>query len=1060
MQYTKADWEKNTIIKDSVHGYINVPKPIAKEIIDTDIFQRLKNIEQTGMQVLYPSATHNRFTHSLGVYHLSKKAFMHFKNNVQTDYLDVYRKVGVKYQGEGVCGAEGTWLRWELLFQLASLLHDCGHSPFSHTLEFVYDLVEEPETLSDKLMAKCSSQFRIDFQDQAEQNSQRCVGKPHERMSALFVATEESGSSGAELIGGFKSRIKKLMESYMAAYGIYNVYIEKSEIFNEDIEFMVRMIIGCTYELSHADDYAARKYGLDQITDWNIELQIRNCVIGMLNSKLDVDNLDYVVRDSKYSGYASNNIDLERLLASFTIINAYEFKSPIQLSKDVFFDASVNLDSFEGEFIDAKISGECMISSERDNLRVEGNIVTDREELSSVAERKIFRTKEEFSASVVLTEENNLIAVRPKNVGKKAYLNISGKLEGKFKGIILGNTCREAEQHPEARHRIFFAYKQNCMSVLMSAIDGSNFESKWVYAHHTTTFKNNYLIVYLLERYTEYLVDCEVKDFLETMDRFLDDSMSLEEIIPVAEEAIAGSYARIDQILQTYFPGEDQGYDALRTCLEDKRLGADAEYLYEFLDLYQILKRLEKRMTADKDKARKEKIVKIREQMCNRLVDYGEKGKFYAGSRLGSFRSEVYEKYKSLGALEIQCFASIMAMYEPVDIQGHYFYRTDDQDLLGEYKRLYQCLSASIEDDKYIEFKIAYRHMITRTSMSCLWKSYPEFNFYFSNWTKEELRELELLFRRTSTPWGNASGEKQLNYAILSDYVGLSENAEKLWRTLKEVYGLIRLVYVEQRIKTKSFTPYETYLSNHERVVRMEDIRLYPNHQSNVEFFYIFYERDYDEDKKAFTPNDFLFEVRKILDQNKQELEDVQRDEEEIQMDENGHVIIRDNVHGDITFPPLYQAIIDTKEFQRLRRIKQLAMAEKVFPGAVHTRFAHSIGTFYVMYRILKHFKEYFEKLNYHTNINDEENAILAAALLHDLGHGPYSHVFERTDLSLGCQSHEKWTVAIIMNPNTEIYSVLEGVEEGFAEKVAGYIECEKEAKKKSRFMWRKRMKI
>jgi len=100
MYYTKADWEKNTIIKDSVHGYINVPKPIAREIIDTDIFQRLKNIEQTGMQVLYPSATHNRFTHSLGVYHLSKKAFRHFRSNVQTDYPDVYGKVGVKYKGD------------------------------------------------------------------------------------------------------------------------------------------------------------------------------------------------------------------------------------------------------------------------------------------------------------------------------------------------------------------------------------------------------------------------------------------------------------------------------------------------------------------------------------------------------------------------------------------------------------------------------------------------------------------------------------------------------------------------------------------------------------------------------------------------------------------------------------------------------------------------------------------------------------------------------------------------------------------------------------------------
>lgn len=1049
MCYTKVDWEKNTIIKDSVHGYINVPKPIAKEIIDTDIFQRLKNIEQTGMQVLYPSATHNRFTHSLGVYHLSKKAFKHFKNNVQTGYPAVYGKVGVKYKGngQGICGAEGTWLRWELLFQLASLLHDCGHSPFSHTLEFVYDLVEEPETLSDKLIAKCSEQFRNDFQEQAKRNSQRFVGKPHERMSALFVATEEEKNSGAELQGGFKTRIKKLMESYMEAYGIYNVYIQKREVFDDDIEFMVRMIIGCPYELKHADEYAAKNFSSDETSNWNIELQIRNCVIGMLNSKLDVDNLDYVVRDSKYSGYASNNIDLERLLSSFTIINAYEFESPIHLSKDISFDASVNLDSFEGSFIDAKISGECMISSERDNLQVKGNIITDTENLSPISEKKIFRTKEEFSATVTLTEKDNRISIKPKNVGEKAYLNMSGRMEGEFKGIILGDTCREAEQHPEARHRVFFAYKQNCMSVLMSAIDGSNFESKWVYAHHTTTFKNNYLIVYLLERYAEYLVDCEVSAFLEVMDKFLQDNEATEDVIVIADEGDgAQKYVRIREILQTYFPGADPGYDALSTCLENQKLGSDAEFLYEFLDLYQILKRLGKRTTADKDEAGKKKIAQITEQMCQKLIDYGETGKFYNQSQLETLRDTVYEKYKSLGALEMQCFTHIMSMYEPIIIQGRCFYRTDDQDLLAEYKKLYQQLSAEAGKDKYDEFRIAYRHMITRTSMSCLWKSYPEFNFYFSDWTKEELKELELLFRRTSTPWGNASGEKQLNYAILSDYVSLSENAESLWNTLKEVYGLTRLVYVEQRIKTKSFAPHETYLSNRERVVRMEDIRLYPKHQNNVEFFYIFFERD-DKNEKSFEPNAFLYEVRKILTKNKEEVAGAQEDKEGIQMDENGNVIIRDNVYGDIVFPPLFKAIIDTKEFQRLRRIKQLAMAGQVFPGAVHTRFSHSIGTYHVMRRILDHFKDYFAKVNCDMNIIEEEKAILAAALLHDLGHGPYSHVFEKTALSLGCQNHEKWTVAIITNPNTEIYSVLESVQKGFARKVAGYIECEKEAK-------------
>lgn len=1058
MYYTKADWEKSTIIKDSVHGYINVPKPIAREIIDTDIFQRLKNIEQTGMQVLYPSATHNRFTHSLGVYHLSKKAFRHFKNNVQTDYPDVYEKVGIKYvSSEGlICGAEGTWRRWELMFQLASLLHDSGHSPFSHTLEFVYDLVEKPETLSDKLVAQCSEQFKKDFYEQAGRNSQEFVGKPHERMSALFVATEEKEGewAGSELRGGFKNRISRLLESYMDAYGIFNIYSKRKEIFDEDIEFMVRMIIGCSYELDHADDYAAKQFQTGrtgQTGNWKIELQIRNCIICMLNSKLDVDNLDYVVRDSKYSGYASNNIDLERLLSSFTIINAYEFLSPIHLSKNNFFDASVNLDSFEGNFINAKVSGECMISSVRDNLSVKGNIITDTEDISPSAEKKIFRTKEEFSAVVTLAAEKNDINIKPKKKGQKAYLNISGNLEGDFKGIILGDTCQEAKADPKARHRIFFAYKQNCMSVLMSAIDGSNFESKWVYAHHTTTFKNNYLIVYLLERYAEYLVDCEVITFLEVMGKFLQEYQSEKDITATSSgEGDPDSYAQIEDILETYFPKEDKGYDILRECLEKKELRDDAEFLYEFLDLYQILKRLGERSVISKDEANKKKLEQITEKMRERFIDYGKNKKFYCRSLLKLFRDEIYENYKSLGALEIQCFAHIMSMFEPVNIQGHFFYRTDDQDLLAEYKKLYQQLSADSNQDKYKEFKIAYRHMITRTSMPCLWKSYPEFNFYFSDWTTAELKELERLFRRTSTPWGNVSGEKQLNYAILSDYVGLSENAESLWRALKQRYGLTRLVYVEQRIKTKSLARHETYLSNRERVVRMEDIRLYPDHQSNVEFFYIFYELVDERNKTEFTPNDFLQEVREILNKDRKKSTEEQADGEVIQMDEKGNIIIRDNVHGDVVFPPLFKAIIDTKEFQRLRRIKQLAMAGQVFPGAVHTRFSHSIGTYYVMRRILTHFKEYFSELQYSTNIDEqEENAILAAALLHDLGHGPYSHVFERTELSLGCKSHEEWTVAIITNPKTEIYSVLESIGEGFAEKVASYIKCEKKAKKK-----------
>ena len=1053
--YAKVDWEKNTIIKDSVHGYINIPKPIAKEIVDTDVFQRLKNIEQTGMQVLYPSATHNRFMHSLGVYHLSKKAFSNFMSNVRTDCEDVYKSVGTKYSADSgtlIQGHDATWRRWELMFHLASLLHDSGHSPFSHTLEFIYDLVQEPKTLSEELKEMCSPQFQKDFDAQATRSEKASIGKPHERMSALFVARGETAKkSGSELEGGFRFRIKKLLQSYMEAYGIVDIYKKNDKIFADDIEFMVRMIIGCHYELERADEYEAKGFhaeaskGSAQNKEWEIELQVRNCIIGMLNSKLDVDNLDYVVRDSKYSGYASNNIDLERLLSSFTIINAYECTVPIRLYRDDVFDASVNLDSFSGNFIDAKVSGACIVSSQNKNLNVNGNILTDTKNYSPEAHKKIFHTQDLFSATIVLDDSEGCITIKPKPQQIKAYLNISGHLEGELKGTILGDTVPYIKDKEGVKRRIYFAYKQNSMSVLMSAIEGSNFENKWVYAHHTTTFKNNYLTVYLLERYAEYLVDREVEDFLDDLKEFLDSQQTTDDMKPLSDEYTKGVIDTISNFLESCLPDEDEGYKAIQKCVDDKLLGNGINQIYELLQLFRVVKLLEDRRTADKEKI-KDIIGKVR----NTLRAYGEMKKVYDKSAEDCFHDKIFQKYINLGALEIQCFAKIMTMFTPNNIGEEYFFRTDDQDLLAKYKNLYHMLLKTDKkvQERYQEFIISYRHLITRTSMKCLWKSYPEYNFYFSDWTKDEIKELRHLLHRASTPWGENSGEKQKNYAILSDYVQLSDQAEKLWIKLKEDYGLTRVVYVEQDIRTKAFVRYETYLKNNERVVRLEDIRLYPDHQNNYDFFYIFYEKNQNGNGgKEFTPNNFLQEVRSMLNENNSTIMK-EEETEKMEFDEKGNMIIRDTVHGDISFPTFFKALIDTKEFQRLRRIKQLATAGLVFPGAVHTRFSHSIGTYYIMTRILNHFKEYFQELNYSPQIDErEENAILAAALLHDLGHGPYSHAFEQTELSMGNKDHAEWTISIIKDSGTEIHSVLESFEEGFSEKVAGYIRCERETK-------------
>ncbi|MFB6226124.1 MAG: HD domain-containing protein [Candidatus Paceibacteria bacterium] len=94
---------------------------------------------------------------------------------------------------------------------------------------------------------------------------------------------------------------------------------------------------------------------------------------------------------------------------------------------------------------------------------------------------------------------------------------------------------------------------------------------------------------------------------------------------------------------------------------------------------------------------------------------------------------------------------------------------------------------------------------------------------------------------------------------------------------------------------------------------------------------------------------------------------------------------IYDPIHGYIELEDIFEQLIDTKQFQRLRRIKQLGTTYLLFPSTTHTRFEHSLGVFYLA-------SEFAE----HLNLNNEETKTLrAAALLHDIGHGPFSHVIE-----------------------------------------------------------------
>jgi len=255
-------------ILDSVHGNIYIDRDLFAKIIDTPEFQRLRRIEQTSTRSIFPSARHDRFIHSIGVYHIGNL----ITTQLKASRLDVLGIEPAVY--ESIIKS----------YHIACLLHDIGHAPFSHTFEkyFGEPPYEDPlgkNELKKDLLTALNTLYQLHPNaihiEEREIYHAKCDSNYHELTSAIIAVQRFND-------------IIPCIDNHR-----YN-----------NVEFVARMIIGCTY-LNHTDE---------------VEVQIRNCFISMLHGGIiDADRLDYVCRDVWASGYCTSSVDIERLISGLYI---------------------------------------------------------------------------------------------------------------------------------------------------------------------------------------------------------------------------------------------------------------------------------------------------------------------------------------------------------------------------------------------------------------------------------------------------------------------------------------------------------------------------------------------------------------------------------------------------------------------------------------------------------------------------------------------------------------------------------------------------------------------
>ena len=263
------------IIRDLVHEYVT-PTRFDLELIDTVPFQRLSDIRQLTCQHVYPAARHTRFEHSLGVQQLMRNAIRQInKNGI----------IGKPPQADSEPIIDATL---EFNAAVAALLHDIGHCPFSHMGEAEYD----KETVRKALVKEVEEHPKLKGCTELlkKLRSKKDNGAVHEQLSCIVILRKYS-------------RILQNL-THTAKKGEDECELET------DFELIIRSILGIEYDVSTLDAFKDHK--------------VHNIIVRLLNSKIiDVDKLDYIMRDSYLTAIGTPAIDTQRLFRNMYLDEQY-----------------------------------------------------------------------------------------------------------------------------------------------------------------------------------------------------------------------------------------------------------------------------------------------------------------------------------------------------------------------------------------------------------------------------------------------------------------------------------------------------------------------------------------------------------------------------------------------------------------------------------------------------------------------------------------------------------------------------------------------------------------